>query len=195
MLYPPCGRSARTAQSVLSRLFGEGHHKAWLLVLNTKPLLQAPLSLVTNTDRRLGKSLHPLNAEQLILGTRWEIEAGQHGRQPAPFTLAFLLPEAAWAAAGAQASPAWLTPILPLAPTALFHVPHAPAKGNHLASWIFPCFPGACLVHADSSASYRSSMARLQGQGLHLVFVNLPNQMPSLPPPTPAIVWRLPKSS
>lgn len=43
---------------------------ARFLGLRGEPLWQAPLSLVAKSERRPGKSLHPLHAEELMPGTR-----------------------------------------------------------------------------------------------------------------------------
>lgn len=110
--------------------------RAWLLGLSGEPLLQAPLSLAANSERRPGKSLHPLHAEELHPGTRQEVEAGQQGRQPAPFTLAFLLSQPARCRWRHPCPPPQAPDtVLALGPPVLFYVPCAPAKGNHL---VFP---------------------------------------------------------
>ena len=73
------------------------------------------------------------------------MEAGLCGRQPVPFTLAFLLRHPARRCWGCS-RPRQPGPgaALTLASTALLYVPCAPAKGNHL---LFPEYSHAFLEH------------------------------------------------
>lgn len=48
----------------------EGRPRAWFLGLRGEPSWQAPPSLIAKSERRPGKSLHPLHAEELMPGTR-----------------------------------------------------------------------------------------------------------------------------
>lgn len=63
---------------------------------------------LANSERRPGESFHPLHAEEPSPRTRLEVEVGQQGRQPAPFTLAFLLSQ--------PARCRWRRHVLPLGP-------------------------------------------------------------------------------
>lgn len=91
---------------------------------------------LANSERRPGESLHPLHAEEPSPRARLEVEVGQQGRQPAPFTLAFLLSQPARCRRRRPCPPPRAPDtVLALGPTVFFYVPCVPAKGNHL---VFP---------------------------------------------------------
>lgn len=119
------------------------------------------------------------------------MEVGQRGRQPAPFTLAFLLPQPAGAAGGAQSSPAWPDPTLPLAATGPFTCISCSSQRKPLCFLNILVLYGSMACSRPFSCHMKSRV--LQGPspmpGSYLVFLNLPSQMPFLPPLTPAIIW------